>query len=165
MLCNHSKGGECIENAVIYTIALTATVSLASFIGYRTRDNRAERMALGAILLCALILPIVGLIGSDIPHVLPQPDYAVTSESTMADVIEDAYKDGIKRLICIEWRLGDNAVNVSVSGFDASTVTAQSVTVTLCGEGIGADRAAIARYLTECGINNCEVKYEYGTNI
>ncbi len=165
MLCYHGKGGERIENAVIYTVALTATVSLASFIGYRTHGNRAQRMALGAILLAALVLPLAGILGADLPHDLPWTDITVKSESTVASVIEDAYAAGIKRLICTEWHLDDGAVSVSISGFNAETVTAERVSVTLSGTGISADRAAVARYLTAQGISNCEVRYEYGSGI
>ena len=165
MLCYHGKGGERIENAVIYTVALTATVSLASFIGYRTRDRGAERMALGAILLAALVLPIAGLLGADMPLTLPKADITQESESTVAAIIEDAYVAGIKRLICTQWRLSDDAVSVSIRGFDAATVTAEHVSVTLSGTGIGADRVAVAQYLTDQGINNCEVRYEYGRGI
>ena len=151
-----------MREMIIYTVVLTAAVALASFVLHGVGDKRAVRLALGAILLCGLAMPLRALFDADAPGL---PELGLQESGTLPDthaILESAYRDGIRRAICNKWDLEYDDVSAVVIGFDASRATCDKLTVTLTGSGATADKRAIENWiLRECGIKQCEVGYGY----
>jgi hypothetical protein len=152
-----------MTQAVGMAIALSATVTLLSFISHPGADKRGERLVLGAIFLLAIVTGACELFRGAIPggtDLIPDASYADRAE----EVAKDAFCKGIERLICEEYSLREESVQVSAEGFNLSTLSAERVSISLGGRGLTVDRAAVLRLLSDSGIKNCEVSYLYDTN-
>lgn len=148
---------------LVSVILLCAAVSLASHFLGSTEASRYGRLGLSAVLLWALISPLVGLV-----RALPQiPDFSLppsTEEEPLYAVrAEEAFCEGVRAAICEKFSLSEAQVSVRTEGFDLIEMRAARVRVLLKKEAILADGFAIAAFIEEEGLGECEVEIEIGS--
>lgn len=149
-----------------YLGLLIAVSAVVAFCGIVMRDGAHDaisRAAMGIILLFAVISPAVSLVNGaaelDIDGLLGS--YGDTGgENLYEQTAEEAFCDGIERLVCDEYSLSDDDVEVRVFGFDVTKMYADKIKIILSGSASYADSRAISAYVRECGLGDCEAELE-----
>ena len=145
-----------MSEAAIFVVTMCALVSLLSFIAYQKTDGRAVKLALGLILISALISPAREVI-SAIPEINPEYEYGEPSGEMREKAIEDAFCEGVAEAVANKFMIDAKLISVSAVGFDAKKMRCDVLRVRLYGVAALADGAGIERFLTECGADRGEV--------
>ena len=140
-----------------YIVSSCALVSLLSFIAYYKTDGRAIRLALGVILISALIAP-VGQMLSQIPAL----EYEYIADAKDGDMMREeelksAFCEGVVLAVADKFSLDKGCIRVEAVGFDKDTFKCEVLRVWLSGTAVLADARRIESYLTDCGAKRGEV--------
>lgn len=145
-------------------VSLAALAALAGLVSYSGGEDRGHRFAISVILLYAAIVPLVPLVselsnidfsditGSELPEL---------SGGAYLEKSEEAFEEGIRRLVSEKWGVDETKIIVSVSGFDFETMTARKIKITLLGKGVGIDFREVKKYIENNGLGECEVGYAF----
>lgn len=150
---------------MVCVIIISALVALASYFSYGTAENRTAKTAMAVIMLYTVASPIVSLVSelSEISFDLSFDSEDFESGGTeFAETAEEAFCDGICAAIAERYGLDRSDVRARALGFEPEKMRADKITVTLFGSAALADHRAIAQYITESGLGECEVKIEIG---
>lgn len=139
----------------IYVISVLGTVAFCSFASYGGRCEKYTRFVLGAILLSALAVPTVRLF-SDLSFTDFSADSVAIGESYTAEVLEEAYTEGIARAVEERFELSRGTVSVSCEDFSQSSVSARIIYVKLEGDAAFSDVRGVRNYVSE-SFGECEV--------
>lgn len=149
-----------------YTVLV---LKLSVFIGIavnlaHVRQARVIRLALGIILLSAIMLPIVDIIDENGVKIDEIKLPSFNDEDVNDETVKGAFEDGIRDYICSEYSLLQTEVRVTCDGFDLSTLSAEKIYVTLSGSGMYVDyrrlEGVIAEEFTRGGA--CEIEFDIG---
>ena len=166
--CNfYKKRGERILGGYLVSVIMVSSlVALATYFSYGSTESRAVKVAMSIIVLYTVASPIVTAIDgfSDISFdgVIDIEDIVGIGDTECAEVAEDAFCDGIRAAVAERYGLNIEEIRARVSGFDFERMRAERVTVILSGNAAFSDHRAIAEYITEAGLGECEVKIEIG---
>ena len=145
-----------MREEIVFALISVFAVAFASFASYDSAD-RWQRLALGAILLASLAVPVGRLIsGLSAPH-LPGISYSEQGSSVTSDVAEEALCNGIRELVADKFSLPEDGVQVSLRGFVLSEMKAERVYVTLFGKAALGNIKGIEEYIENEGFGECEV--------
>lgn len=140
------------EGAVFIFLAFTV-VSYASFISYGASD-KALRLALGVIMLSAILSVICGISAADLSFSFDGEDMTDLSALGEEAVLE-AFCGGVASAVANEFGLSRSDISVEAHSIGTDTLRAERITVTLYGRAALADSGAIRDYLIENGL--CDV--------
>ncbi len=139
-------------------VSVSLVIGAASFL--ISHEERASRFAVGALLLYAVLFPIVKAAGNiDFGSVM-SPPVLDTEGGEYELVAKRALEDGIRDAVCEKFSISGDDVRVTAHGFDFEKMKAQSISLVLSGRAIFKDIEKIEKFVSslECGI--CEVEIE-----
>ncbi|MBQ9733924.1 MAG: hypothetical protein IJV74_06795 [Clostridia bacterium] len=148
---------------IISVIASASVVALGSFVSYGRKGERTiAGAAMSIILLYTVITPIISFVAdftpADLDGFFAEAQPPQTEDSQYHEVAEQAFCEGIEKMVCEEFFLNREDVSVSTVGFQMENMRAQSIRVILSGRAALADSRRIAASVTEAGLGECEVE-------
>ncbi len=146
--------------AVFITAAVLALLKL---LFYKDGTDGVRKFAFAVLALYVATAPLSEALSGigDAPFFdfdIPDSEYGEDYE----EVAEDAFCQGVKRLVCDKFSLSDECVRVLVENFDFNTMTAGRVRIFLSGRAAAADYKAIEKFISESGLGECDAEIEIG---
>ncbi len=142
-------------------VLVSSLVAFFELFSYSGGEEKGEKLAISVIMIYLIIsplLPIVeGLSDFDISEITGEGG-ALTGGAYI-EVGEDAFREGIAKLLLERWGLEKNTTVVTVVGFDFNKMKAERIIVKLLSKGITVDFREIEAYIEEAGLGECEVEY------
>lgn len=147
----------------ISVFAICVCTGVLGLLSYND-NNKAERCALGAIILYVVISPIAGAVGG-----LKSDEFSfeefVTDEALdtgYTEAAESALVEGVCRAIAGKFALSEEDISVKVYGFSFEEMCCDRVRVLLSGKAALADSKEIKCFVDEMGVGKCEIEIEIG---
>ena len=146
----------------------TAIVALGGLMSYSEEGSvsRTLRSALSLLLLYTVASPIVTVIADigdisidSIVESAPEPD---TDDPEYYKVAEEAFCEGIRKMVCESHSIGADDVAVYAFDFDFKSMSAKTIKIILSGSAAYADARGIAATVSDAGLGECEVELEIG---
>ncbi len=163
----HKKRGERILGQYLVSVIIVSSlVAFSGYFSYGSSESRTVKTAMSIIVLYTVASPIVSAISelSDISLDSPvdTEDFGDVYDTEYAQTAESAFCEGVRAAIAERYGVDRGDVRVRVSGFDFEKMRAKRITVILSGSAALSDHRAVAQYITESGLGECEVKIEIG---
>lgn len=149
-----------MSEMMIYIVSALFCISFCSFASFSGETERWVRVALGSILLLALLKPVVSTVSDINLSDISFGDGVEYGNSVAHDTLKEAYSEGIEIALCAEFPISRDDVSVFCDGFSEKTVSATLIRVELSGDGIGADARGIREYV-EKNFGECEVELNF----
>ena len=151
---------------LLSVLAICSAVGILWYISYQGASSSAVKYAFSILVLYTVSLPVLGLCSvisdfdGEITEILPSIEYE--GEGEYERVAEEAFRVGISEYVSEKFDLRAECVEVSVSGFDFSSMSAEKITVILKGSALSADWRSIEEDLSGSGLGKCEVRLVIG---
>lgn len=132
-----------IEQYIIMALALSGTLGIIGAASHPVLAREGQ-MAIGALCLLSLAVPIVGALSALFE--LPQFDFGeaeVAGDSVYAKTVEAAFVEGARAYVAAEYGLDASEVAVDIDGFDELSMRAEFIKITLSGGAAFANVTAI----------------------
>ena len=148
-------------------MVMSAVLGVISYVSYPMGSEKTVKFAASVLLLFTALNPILafaqrlGDSGSESLIELPSFETDMT-DGEYIKVAEEAFKEGISKLLFTKFDSEEQDAQIYVFGFDFKTMTAESIKILLVNKGVGADFRAIEEYITESGLGACEVNVRIG---
>lgn len=154
-----------MKEYLICVVLITALAALVSHFLSGTDAAGYGKLALGIVLLWAVLSPLVSLL-SALPALpsLPELPEGDTDEPLYEVYAEEGFCKGIARAVAEKFSLSEELISVRAEGFRVSDMQAEKICVLLRGKAVFADSAAIAAFVEGEGLGECEVEIEIGTS-
>ena len=152
-------------NYLLTVAALSCAVGVIEYLFYPSKAKEAARICSAVILVHALLSPVLSFAASlseGLPSFDLQPPTDIPFEDTYEKTAEDAFKEGICKLLCANYGLKPENVSVFTEGFEVSTMKAQRIIILLRGEAALCDHRGMEAYLDSLSIGACEVRIRIG---
>lgn len=146
----------------VSVFVFSAVLGVLSFLIYREGTDKTSRFAFLILLLYTVSTPLAGLIG-EIEGAL---DFSLEdfSGEEMGDdylrVTEQAFTEGVKKLIAEEFSLKEGSFDVHISGFEFEKMRAEKIKVILTPSCAFTDASRLEKFVDAYGIGKCEVCFE-----
>lgn len=141
---------------MITVFSASAAVALCGFAFYGRRLEATARVALGIILVSAIISPLIS-IGRELLAIDVDKGEFVGS-SAVGETAEDAFCRGVRSALAAELSVSADDIDVKCRGFSAEKMKAEKITVTLYGSAALADHSALRRFVSGNNLGECEVR-------
>ena len=149
---------------------VSAFLGLLSYLSYPSASDKTVRFASSVLLLYTVAMPIGTLISgisdgsvkTEIDGIIDSAGSNVTDSGEYKKVAEEAFREGIKKLITDKYGVSGDKVDVYVFGYDFENMRADKINVVMKGKAALKDFHAIEDYLNGLNMGKCEVKSEFG---
>lgn len=148
---------------MIGVFAVSALIGILSLIFYREGDT-ASRFAFAVLLLYTVASPLGELISG-----IGDGEYFGSLEFSpeeygeeYKEVAKDAFCEGVKKMVCDEFSLSKENVEVRVFNFDFSSMRAERIKVILKSGASFADYKGIEKFVNQYGFGECDAEIEIG---
>ena len=124
-------------------------------------QKKTVKCVLALAVLLAVVTPIPSLVkevGEELSHISADLGGEITDGTAFSLVAEDAFSEGISLSLCEKFSLSKEDVTVKSSGFNPEKMTAETITVTLSGEGRLCDLMAVRDFVLENFSGRCRVE-------
>ena len=147
-------------------VLMSALLGVLSYSSYPSDSSaRWVKIASAVLLLYVVINPVFALSkellfndgGGFFDEITN--DFAI-DDSQLLETSEEAFKEGIKRLVKNEFGADEKNVEVYVFGFDFKNMRAEKIKIILSGRSAFLDWRGIEKYITEAGLGDCEVNIQ-----
>ena len=140
----------------------SAILGVLAFLVYREGSERTSRFAFLVLLLYTVSAPLPGIFGEldGAFDISPEDFVADEMGADYLRVAEEAFCDGVKRLIADEFSLKEDSFDVHIYGFEFEKMKAEKIKVILTPSCAFTDTARLARFVDAYGIGICEVCFE-----
>jgi hypothetical protein len=137
-----------------YLYSLLGFLIVSSVFSLLTFSQKGQRSV--ALASCVLLFYLTVSFGGsfiteirefDIDAYLDGLTLELSGDKIYAEISEDGYCEGIKKLVSGEFSLSESDLEVSVEGFDFESLSATRVKILLKNRAIYADNRAIAEYV------------------
>ncbi len=146
---------------LVSVVLISALVSLCSHFFGEEGSARFGRLAIGTVLLYAVLSPLASLSLPELPSFSLPP--AEGEDAPLFEVrAQEAFCEGIAAAICENFSVSAECVSVRSEGFSVEKMRAERVFVLLRGRGVFLDSLAIAALVEGEGLGECEVEIEIG---
>ncbi len=143
--------------------ALCAVISLCSMISFKEKKDFSVRFAFSTLVVYAALMPIVSSHLSFDKEIFFDYEFDAGEYSEdYISVAEDAFCEGIKRLVTEKYGLSGESVFVLAEGFDFESMSADRIRIILSGAAALADYKGIEKYINDFEMGRCSVEIEIG---
>ncbi len=146
-------------------IIISALVGIMSHLSYRGASDRVLRFAVSVLVLYTALFPVLGVVGelssTDFESIFE--DIRSETDSGSAEYIkvsEEAFKEGICKLLVTKYNIKSENIRIYVFGFDFEKMRAEQVKILLSGKSALADTRRIEEYLNSLSLGKFEVNIE-----
>lgn len=147
-----------------FLVTASAVVALGSLISHGGKTERAVRLALGVMLLSVAVVPLISAVTDAVDDAKLIFSEDVPPEGTSGNLYEktaeDAFCEGIKKLVVSEFSVSKSEIDVRVFGFKVDEMCADSVKIILSGSAVHTDYRSLCSRIEELGLGKCEVELE-----
>lgn len=151
-----------MKGYLIGVLGVFALVSFASLLLRGKETERVSRLALGLLLLAALLLPLSDAL-SELPALLlPEGDGVAGEGGYYEQAGEEGFAEGILSAVSEKFSLPREQMSIRIEGFSFAEMRAERIRILLRLGGARVDPARIEKYITEAGLGECEVELEIG---
>ncbi len=154
-----------MKEYLVSVVLISALASLCSHFFGEAGGARLGRLAVGTVLLSAVLSPLASLSAS-LPQIpsfsLPDAGEGGEDAPLFEARAEEAFCEGICAAICEEFSVARECVSVRCEGFSVGEMRAERVCVLLKRKGIFLDSPAVAAFVEGAGLGECEVEIEIG---
>ena len=148
-------------------VVMSALLGMISYVSYPSGSERAVKFASSVLLLFTALTPILGF-AADIQDLADKDitidlgDVSNGADKEYAKVAEEAFKDGISKLLFTKYGIEEGEADVYIYGFDFEKMKAERIKILLTEKSVFSDYRGIEEYLTESGLGECEVNVRIG---
>ena len=147
-----------------FLIVASAVVALGSLMSCGGRTQGVVKLALGVMLLSVSVIPLISAVTDAVDDASLIFSEGLTSDgntdSLYEKTAENAFCEGIKKLVVSEFSVAVSDVEVRVFGFKVDKMRADSVKIILSGSAVHADYRSLSLRISELGLGECEVMLE-----
>ena len=143
--------------------AISAVIAVLSLFFYKEKKDFSVTLAFSVLVVYSALMPVISVMSKsewDGTFEL-EFDGGEYSEDYLT-VAEEAFCDGIERLVTEKYGLNSEGVFVLSSGFDFEKMQAERIRIILSGSAALGDCKGIEKYINELGIGRCSVEIEIG---
>lgn len=152
---------------VVSVVVMSAILGFVAYASYPESQSKATKFAASVLLLYVATLPI-GKLGSgvfgggfDLSGLVGEgPE--IKEDGEYAKVAEDAFREGISKVLFAKYGIEPENATVKLEGFDFENMRCAKIKITLRNEGALADFRGIEEYISESGLGECEVYFSIG---
>ncbi len=120
------------------------------------------KSAVGVGLVVFATIPLGSMISSILTNPVPDIPSLDGSESSFYETSESAYKEGVALLLADKYSCQKSDFAVTVDGFNAESLSAECIHITLSGDAVLLDYRALSEYVTESlKVVKCDVQIEF----
>ena len=151
-----------MKEYLVCVVLISALASLCSHFFGEAGSARFGRLAVGTVLLYAVLSPLASLSVSlpELPSITPP---AEGEETPLYEArAQAAFCEGIRETLCERFGISEECISVRSEGFSVTEMRAERVCVLLSGKGIFLNSLAVAAFVEEAGLGECEVEIEIG---
>ena len=147
-------------------IAACAVVALGGFISYSGDGgtSRALRSALSLLLLYTVASPVVSVVSNlgdvTLDSIVEYEPSVDMSDPEYYRVAEDAFCEGIRKMVCEQYEVNADDVDVRAVDFDFKTMSARKIKIILSGNAVYTDSRGISAAVSDAGLGECEVELD-----
>lgn len=147
-------------------IAACAIVALGGFISYSDEGgtSRAMRSALSLLLLYTVASPVVSVVSNlgdvTLDSIVEYEPPVDTSDPEYYRVAEQAFCEGIQKMVCEQYAISAEDIEVCAFDFDFKSMSARKIKIILSGDAVYADSRGISATVSDAGLGECEVELE-----
>ena len=148
---------------LVSVVLISALVALCSHFYGEAGGARLGRLAVGCVLLWAVLSPLGDLISS-IPAwpEITLPPAEGEDAPLYEERVREAFCEGIGAAVCEKFSLKEECVRVRAEGFSVEEMRAKKIFILLKGEAIFCDALAVSSFIEGEGLGECEVEIEIG---
>lgn len=145
---------------------MSALLGIISYLSYQDGSDSTMRLAASVLLIYTALTPVMSFIsdgkGGKIDAIF-ESDIGQNFDGgeEYIEVAEDAFKDGISKLIFTKYGVNEEDSEIFVFGFDFEKMRAERICVVLRGVGALSDLRGIESYINGLGLGKCEVTVSF----
>ena len=148
-------------------VVFASVTGFVSFVAYPAKSEKTIKFATAVLLLYTVLTPVFeiisGIADGSIENIInPDYEYGDLKNEEYISVAENAFKEGVCKLICSKYAAKADEMNVFLYGFDFQAMRCEKIKVVLFGKSALLDSRGIAAYVTEQGLGICEVDIRLG---
>ena len=149
-------------------LAFSVSIGVASLLAYNENGKKMITFAGGVLFFLLLISQISSLVSEfesfNINEYMEQVKTDFELDGEYERVAEDAFREGISRLLYEDYGIDKNDAKITVQGFSFKTMSATRVKILLLGKAIYKDALRIEESLNTLGIGKfyVEVNINFG---
>ena len=149
---------------------ISAFLGLLSYLSYPTVSDKTVKFASSVLLLYTVAMPIGAFVSDlsdgsvkiEIDEIIDGLGETVIEDAEYKKVAEEAFREGIEKLIRDKYGVGSNMMDVYIYGYDFENMSAERITVIMKGTAVLKDFRLIEDYLNGLNLGKCEVKSQIG---
>ena len=154
---------EYLCSIVIFSIA----VGFVSFVAYPGKSEKTIKFATALLLLYTVLTPVFTLMADvgekDFNEIFDSGfDTENGAEEEYISVAENAFKEGICKLLCSKYGVKADEMNIFLYNFDFKNMRCEKIKIVLFGKSALADTRGICACVEEEGLGKCEVDIRLG---
>lgn len=152
---------------LISVVVMSAILGFVAYASYPDSASKASKFASSVLLLYVAAAPMGELVSwlgdgefytSELIGSVPE----ISEGGEYVEVAEEAFKEGICKLLFTEYGVKPENVSIRTEGFDFKTMRCKKIKITLYDRGALADFRKIEEYISESGLGECEVNLSIG---
>ena len=152
---------------LVPVVVMSAVLGIISFVSYPTASEKTVKFAASVLLLYTALTPLLtfvsGLADGDINDLIGGFEQKLPeNDAEYEKVAEEAFKEGISKLLFTKYGIKEENFEVYVFGFNFSEMRAEKIKILLLNQGVLSDFRGIEEYITESGLGECEVSIRFG---
>ena len=145
---------------------MSSLLGVISYLSYGDGNDSSMRFAASVLLIYTALTPIISFINDGTGGRLDaifESDAGQNFEGgeEYVKVAEEAFKEGISKLIFTKYGVNEDDTEVYVFGFDFEKMRAERICVALRGVGAFSDLRGIESYINGLGLGDCEVTVSF----
>ena len=151
---------------LVSVVVMSAILGIISYLSYGDSGGSAMRIAASVLLIYTALVPILTFINEGQSGKLDAIFDIDTEENLIlgeeyVKVAEEAFRDGISKLIFTKYGINEKNCDVYTFGFDFETMRAERIRVVLRGSDAFADLRGIESYINGLSLGECEVTVSF----
>lgn len=151
-----------MAEGIFALLAFSVSIGVATLLAYNENGRKMIAFTGGVLFFFLLTSQITGLVGElsdfDIGEYMEEIKTDFKIEGEYEAVAEEAFCDGIARLLHEEFEIDKNDVKITAQGFSFETMSATRVKILLLGKAIFKDYRRIEERLNTLGIGSFSVE-------
>ncbi len=147
---------------LVSVIVFSSIIGFISFVAYPAKSEKVIKFATAVLLLYTVLTPVFevisGLGEGELDDIFNTDyDAEISENEEYISVAENAFKEGICKLLCSKYGAKADEMNIFVYGFDFKNMRCERIKIVLFGKSALLDARGISAYITEEGLGKCEV--------
>ncbi len=147
-------------------ILISAALGIISFVSYPGFSDRLVRFASAMLVIYVALAPFLWFVKdiskTDFDGIFEDiKNETFVEDGTYIKVAEEAFKEGICKLLITKYGIKAENIRIYVFGFDFENMRAESIKIVLSGRDAAQDARGAEAYLNTLSLGRVEVNIEF----